>query len=56
MAKNETLAVRIEPEVKQIISDLSEKLGFSNGELITRLILKVKDDKELLNSLRPTIK
>lgn len=56
MAKQETLAIRLDAETKQTITHLSKSLGFSQGEFISLLILKIKDNKELLNSLRPVIK
>lgn len=50
--KDKTLAIRVSSEDKELIESLACKTEFSVGEFVARVINAVKDNKEILSSLR----
>jgi uncharacterized protein (DUF1778 family) len=53
--KDQNLTIRISKADKELIAELSKKLGYSVSDFITNLVKSVKDNKEVLNNVRPKI-
>lgn len=53
--KDQNLTIRISKTDKELIAELAEKLGYSVSDFIIYLVRSVKDNKEVLNNIRPKI-